>query len=174
MSRQRIVDVSVSKRFSPGQVDYEGSMARDFNAARAVSPDAQNVWRAALDPYLGGTTRVLDVGSGTGRFSVLLAQWFGVVVIGVEPAAGMRRIAPVDERRPQASYVGGRAEELPLKADTFDAALVSNVYHHIQDRLACADELCRVSAATDGFSSEAPSREDWERSRSSIIFPKPN
>ena len=56
----------------------------------------------------------------------------------------MRRIAAVDGRRPQASYVCGRAEELPLKADTFDAALVSNVYHHIQDRLACVDELCRV------------------------------
>jgi ubiquinone/menaquinone biosynthesis C-methylase UbiE len=80
----------VSDRFCPGRVDYEGTMARHFNAGRAVSPHAQQVWRSALEPYLGGVTRVLDVGSGTGRFTVLLAQWFGATVIGIEPANGMR------------------------------------------------------------------------------------
>jgi ubiquinone/menaquinone biosynthesis C-methylase UbiE len=137
----------VSNRFCPGRVDYEGTMARDFNAGRALSPYAQKVWRLALEPYLGRATRVLDVGSGTGRFTVLLAQWFGATVIGIEPANGMRKIAAVDGRHSHASYVGGRAEELPFKASSFDVALLSNVYHHISDRSAGAEELCRVLRA---------------------------
>jgi ubiquinone/menaquinone biosynthesis C-methylase UbiE len=137
----------VKNRFCPGEVDYEGTMARDFNAGRAVSPHAQVVWRSALEPYLGGATRVLDVGSGTGRFTVLLAQWFGATVTGIEPARGMREIAAVDGRNPKASYVGGRAEQLPFKASSFDVALLSNVYHHISDRPSCAKELSRVLRA---------------------------
>jgi ubiquinone/menaquinone biosynthesis C-methylase UbiE len=137
----------VSHRFCPGQVDYEGSMARDFNAGRGVSPHAQEAWRLAFEPYLGGARRVLDVGSGTGRFTVLVAQWFGVPVTGVEPASRMRRMAAMDGRHSKASYVGGRAERLPLRASTFDVALLSNVYHHISDRPSCAKELSRVLRA---------------------------
>jgi ubiquinone/menaquinone biosynthesis C-methylase UbiE len=134
----------VSNRFFPGQVDYDGTMARDFNAGRAVSLHAQEVWRSVLEPYLGAVSRVLDVGSGTGRFTILLAQWFGATVTGVEPARGMRQIAAVHGRHSNASYVGGRSEQLPFKASSFDVALLSNVYHHISDRRDCAEELSRV------------------------------
>lgn len=119
-------------------------MARGFNAGRAVSAHAQKVWRSALEPYLVGVNRIIDVGAGTGRFTVLMAQWFGAMVTGVEPASEMRRIAAVDGRHANALYVGGRAEELPFKANSFNAALLSNVYHHISDRLGCAEELSRV------------------------------
>jgi ubiquinone/menaquinone biosynthesis C-methylase UbiE len=134
----------VENRFRPGQVDYEGSMARDFNAGRAVSPHAQQVWRSALEPYLRAASRVLDVGSGTGRFAVLVARWFGATVTGIEPAAAMRKIAPVDGGHSSVWYIGGRAEQLPLKANTFHAALLSNVYHHVRERRSCAEELHRV------------------------------
>jgi ubiquinone/menaquinone biosynthesis C-methylase UbiE len=137
----------MSDSFYPGRVDYEGDMARDFNAGRAVSSHAQAVWRAALEPYLRVVTRVLDVGSGTGRFSVLVAQWFSATVTGIEPASAMRKIAAVDGRHSRASYAGGRAEQLPLKANSFDLALLSNVYHHISDRRSCAEELFRVLRA---------------------------
>ena len=137
----------MSHRFCPGQVDYEGSMARDFNTGRAVSPHAQAVWRSALEPYLGKVTSVLDVGSGTGRFTVLLTQWFGATVIGIEPAGGMRNVAAIDGRHLNISYVGARAEQIPLRANCFDAALLSNVYHHISDRRSCAEELSRVLRA---------------------------
>jgi len=134
----------MANRFRPGQIDYEGTMSRHFNAGRAVSPHAQAVWREALQSYFAGCINALDVGSGTGRFSVLLAEWFGVTVTGLEPASGMREIAAADGRHSKASYVGGRAEQLPFKASSFDVALFSNVYHHISDRTSCAEELCRV------------------------------
>lgn len=119
-------------------------MARDFNAGPAVSLHAQKVWRLALEPYLGGVNRVVDVGAGTGRFTVSLTQWFGAMVTGVEPASEMRRVAAVDGRHSNALYVGGRAEQLPFKANSVDAALLSNVYHHMSDRPSCAEGLSRV------------------------------
>ena len=74
-----------------------------------------------------GANRVLDVGAGTGRFAVLIAQWFGMAVTGLEPASGMRKVAAVEGQHPKVSYVGGRAEQLPFGANLFGAALLSNV-----------------------------------------------
>jgi ubiquinone/menaquinone biosynthesis C-methylase UbiE len=132
------------RAFFPGSVDYEGPMSRDFNAGRAVSSHSSAVWRAALEPHIGRANNVLDLGSGTGRFSVLVAEWFDTTVIGVEPAAGMREVAANSARHPKVFYVAGSAEQLPLREMSLTAALLSNVYHHVADRRSCASELHRV------------------------------
>ena len=134
----------MQSKFVPGAVDYEGTMSRDFNAGRGLSPDSLNVWRTALEPYLANAGRILDVGSGTGRFAVLMAEWFGAVVIGVEPARGMRDVAVKCGSHPRVSYLGGRAEQLPLREESVLAGMLSNVFHHVVDRDASAHELRRV------------------------------
>lgn len=134
----------MQRAFVPGAVDYDGAMSRDFNAGRALSPESMAVWRSAFEPYVTGAERVLDVGSGTGRFTVLLAEWFDVAVIGVEPARGMRKVAAESAKGLNVSYVGGRAEQLPLRRGSVAVALLSNVYHHIADPDATAQELQRV------------------------------
>jgi ubiquinone/menaquinone biosynthesis C-methylase UbiE len=130
--------------FVPGAVDYEGAMSRDFNAGRALSAASMGVWRVIFEPYLARPGRVVDIGSGTGRFAVLLAKWFDVAVIGIEPARAMRDIAAASGRRLNVSYVGGRAEQIPLRRESVAVALLSNVYHHVADRDAVAQELLRV------------------------------
>jgi ubiquinone/menaquinone biosynthesis C-methylase UbiE len=132
------------RAFVPGSVDYDGPMSRDFNSGRAVSSHSSAVWRAALEPHVGQANSVLDLGSGTGRFSVLIAEWFDAMVIGVEPARGMREVAATNARHPNVFYVAGRAEQLPLREMSLTAALLSNVYHHVADRQSCASELHRV------------------------------
>jgi SAM-dependent methyltransferase len=134
----------MERTFFPGSVDYEGQMSRDFNSGRAVSSHSSAVWRAALEPHIGQAGKVLDLGSGTGRFSVLIAQWFDTTVIGVEPAAGMREVAATSGRHAKVFYVAGSAEQLPLREMSLTTALLSNVYHHVPDRRVCAAELHRV------------------------------
>jgi SAM-dependent methyltransferase len=134
----------MQRAFFPGSVDYEGPMSRDFNSGRALSSHSLTVWRAALEPHIGRANNVLDLGAGTGRFSVLIAEWFDTMVIGVEPAAGMREVAAISGRHAKVFYVAGRAEQLPLREMSVTAALLSNVYHHIADRQSCASELHRV------------------------------
>jgi ubiquinone/menaquinone biosynthesis C-methylase UbiE len=134
----------MKRAFVPGAVDYEGAMSRDFNAGRALSAASMEVWRVIFEPYLARAGRVVDIGSGTGRFAVLLAKWFHVAVIGIEPARGMRDIAAASGQRLNVSCVGGRAEQIPLRRDSVAVALLSNVYHHFADRDAAAQELLRV------------------------------
>jgi SAM-dependent methyltransferase len=134
----------MQRSFFPGSVDYDGPMSRGFNSGRALSSHSLVVWRAALQPYICQASNVLDLGSGTGRFAVLIAEWFGTPVIGVEPARGMREVAGASGKHANVFYVGGRAEQLPLRENSVAAALLSNVYHHVTDRPSCAAELRRI------------------------------
>lgn len=132
--------------FTPGTIDYNGSMATNYPAGRALSPAAAATWIATIDPFVprrAGLT-ILDLGSGTGRFSMLLSAAFGARVIGVEPAAGMRTFAAQSGHPPDVTFVAGTAERLPLAAGSCDVAWLSQVLHHLRDHDACAKELYQV------------------------------
>ena len=132
--------------FTPGTIDYNGSMATNYPAGRALSAATVEAWLAAIDPFVprrDGLT-ILDLGSGTGRFSTLLSAAFGARVIGVEPAVGMRTLAAQSEHPPEVSFVAGTAERLPLGDSACDVAWMSQVLHHLRDHDACAGELRRV------------------------------
>jgi ubiquinone/menaquinone biosynthesis C-methylase UbiE len=87
---------------------------------------------------------VLDLGSGTGRFSPTLAGRFGGPVYGVEPAARMREVAIESSSHPNVTYLEGRAEQIPLADTSCDLAFLFFVIHHFTDRRAAAGELARV------------------------------
>src|SRR5918911_742976 len=76
------------------RIDYDGDIATVYDRGRAIPLDGLTAWRTALARYLPPASGlpVLDLGAGTGLFAVALAEWFGVEVIAVEPAA-MRRQA---------------------------------------------------------------------------------
>jgi SAM-dependent methyltransferase len=133
------------RTFRAGGVDYNGAMAEHYPASRGLSAETAAAWRGAVQQYIPppGLT-ILDLGSGTGRFSGLLATWGGARVVGVEPARGMRAAALRGERHPSVDYVGGAAERLPLSDGSCDVAWLSNVIHHVVDRRTCARELRRV------------------------------
>jgi SAM-dependent methyltransferase len=126
------------------RTDYERMAAR-YDRGRALSLERIGAWRDALHPYLaeaGG--RVLDVGSGTGLWSGILANWFNVDVVGVEPSEAMRRQAAAKHSGYGVWFVGGRAEGIPVRTEACDHAWLSTVLHHIEDLQACARELRRV------------------------------
>ncbi|MGO9450291.1 MAG: class I SAM-dependent methyltransferase [Candidatus Binataceae bacterium] len=132
-----------NRAFRPGSIDYDGAMSRNYGRGRALRPEVAELWHQVLDPYFSPlrSRRVLDLGSGTGRFSSLLAQWFGVRVVGIEPSRGMRAAA---DSFSGVSCAAGTAEAIPLSADCVDLVWISQVWHHIRDRGACARELRRV------------------------------
>lgn len=126
----------------------DGTTARAFAGARALTAEAAAAWRDALLRHVsrvpGGT--VLDLGSGTGRFAALLAEWLDARVVGVEPSAEMRDVAAREAIHPRVSYVGGEAEALPLRGESVGLAWLWGVFHHVPDRPRCARELRRVLA----------------------------
>jgi ubiquinone/menaquinone biosynthesis C-methylase UbiE len=127
------------------KTDYE-RMASIYDEGRSLPLQWLQEWRDVLSQYVPTSDHhpVLDLGSGTGLFSEVLATWFQVDVIGVEPSAAMRNRAAAKRHPAGISYVGGNAERVPLRTGTCGCAWLSTVVHHISDLPACAKELRRV------------------------------
>jgi ubiquinone/menaquinone biosynthesis C-methylase UbiE len=132
-------------RFSPGIIDYD-QMSGRYQSGRSLSTAAAQTWTAVAASFLRDRARprVLDLGSGTGRFSSVLAQALDATVVGVEPSMGMLAVAARQERPNNLSYLAGSAERLPIASGTCDLAWLSHVWHHIRDRSACVQQLHRV------------------------------
>jgi SAM-dependent methyltransferase len=106
--------------------------ARDFDA-----------WMVAARRYLPGPGgRVLDLGSGTGRFTVALAEATGATVVACEPSAAMPAVCRA--ARPGHPIVGGKAPATPFRAGAFDAIWASQVAHRVDDLAAFAGNVRRV------------------------------
>lgn len=88
--------------------------------------------------------RIVDVGSGTGIWSEAIAERFGLEVVGVEPAEGMRALATTARRHELVTYVAGTVDALPLASDSATGAWLSTVIHQFPDMQAAAAELRRV------------------------------
>jgi ubiquinone/menaquinone biosynthesis C-methylase UbiE len=124
------------------RVDYD-RQSEVYDRGRTLPPEALAVWVVTARRHLGKIYRLLDLGSGTGRFSATLAEGLGAQVVAVEPSAGMRGHA-ANKPHPDVRIVSGAAEHLPLRDATADAAWLSNVVHHFDDLSAAAAELRRV------------------------------
>ncbi len=129
------------------RADYEGWMAEAYDAGRGLTEASTVSWRDAIAPFLRvGGPPLLDLGAGTGRFSVLLASWAASSVVAVEPAEAMRKQARAKLSGGPVALVGGRAEALPMRDGSIQAALLSNVVHHLDSLGDAAHELARVLA----------------------------
>jgi ubiquinone/menaquinone biosynthesis C-methylase UbiE len=135
-----------TEEFFAGAIQFDARLSTDYRVGRALSADAADVWCAVLEPILTplGRPTVLDLGCGTGRFSIVIGRRFRTRVIGVEPSWAMLRTAAADDPPPNVSYAGGRAERLPLGDGSCDVGWLSHVIHHVADPQACARELRRV------------------------------
>ncbi|HEU4426621.1 MAG TPA: methyltransferase domain-containing protein [Pilimelia sp.] len=123
------------------RIAYDIAAAAAFEATRHLADDGLTAWRRAvsrhLDPRPG--TRLLDLGSGTGRWAQAFTQWYaGIEVVAVEPAEAMRA------RSLHLPVVAGDAEHIPLDDGSVDAAWISTVIHHVPDLVRAARELRRV------------------------------
>jgi len=129
------------------RVDYDGRLYQTYRAGRRLSADTERLWMDALARHAGharpGLT-VLDLGAGTGRFSMLLAETFQARVVAVEPSARMRDDAERGSAHPRVVYRDGTADAIPAGDGEFDFALLSMVIHHVPDLAGCARELGRV------------------------------
>ena len=126
-------------------------MAETFDAARFSGPigrllaDTQEqVIAGFLSPLEGAT--VLDVGTGTGRAAIALAQR-GAVVTGVDASAEMLAVARrrAQEAGASVTFVQGDAHALDVADRSFDSVVCLRVLMHTPDWRRSLRELCRVA-----------------------------
>lgn len=127
-------------------VDYDGRQHEVYARGRAPSRAVLELWTAILARYIPtrGNPVLLDLGSGVGTWSELMATAFRATVWGVEPSARMREVAGREHPHETVRYVEGSGERIPLGEESCDAALLSYVVHHLRDGDACVGELRRV------------------------------
>jgi ubiquinone/menaquinone biosynthesis C-methylase UbiE len=88
-----------------------------------------------------GTSRMLDVGCGTGFVISLLADTFDEIH-GIDPTRAM--MDKIDRSRGNIVLHEGVAEELPFKDASFDLVTAYSVLHHLADHRPALAEAARV------------------------------
>ncbi|MCE1229365.1 MAG: methyltransferase domain-containing protein [Firmicutes bacterium] len=106
------------------------------------------VWMAGVSPVqalvaesdVKAGERVLDLGGGTGRVALALAER-GARVTVLDPCWAMLKRAP---RHPSVERIQARAQALPLADESFDLVLCIDALHHIKEAEAALREAHRV------------------------------
>jgi ubiquinone/menaquinone biosynthesis C-methylase UbiE len=130
------------------RVDFSrNATVYDRRHGALLGPD--EVERLCAVASLERSARVLDIGAGTGRVAVPLAER-GCAVVAVEPARGM-----VDELRAKAgsdrlAVVIGEGGLLPFQSRTFDTGVIARVLYLASDWRHILREARRV-ITTDGL-----------------------
>lgn len=127
-------------------VDYDDRLHRVYAEGRKLSTEGLRRWIAEYERHAPRQRplSVLDLGSGTGRFTPALADAFGGPVYGVEPSARMRAVAEQDATHSKVTYLEGAAAKIPLPDESCDLALLFLSFHHFPDQPRALRELVRV------------------------------
>ncbi len=127
------------------KVDYEGRMARVYDAGRTLDEETLGTWMRAASHHLRPEPKlVLDLGAGTGRFSGSLAASLKCCVVAVEPAQSMRSQALHRVAGSPVHVVAGEALAIPLKSGSAHGVWASQVLHHVKPLVDAAREMARV------------------------------
>lgn len=98
----------------------------------------------------GGTA--LELGCGAGFASAHLARDYKLVVVGTDAEADRIETAKrKNEGIERLSFLLADATALPFRDGTFDLVLAQNVFHHIPDWRAAAEEVARVTEPGGAF-----------------------
>ena len=104
-----------------------------------------HVERAIVGAYARG--RILDAGTGTGRFAIPLARVAGNAVVALDYSPDMlalnRRLSRALEA-PEIAYVRGDIEHLPFPSANFDAVVSITVVRHFPQWQSILAEYVRV------------------------------
>jgi SAM-dependent methyltransferase len=116
--------------------DYS-RQAQRYDERRSASPSVLAPLRQALEGAPG--RRLADIGGGTGNYALALSrEGWRPVVVDRSPEMLARAAAKGLET------VEARAERLPFQDETFDAAIMISMLHHVDDRGAALAEARRI------------------------------
>ncbi len=130
-----------------------------YDEVRPDYPEASIT--AIVDRFgLDGSSRVLDLGAGTGIFSRQLRDRVGQI-IAVEPSSSMRETMLATT--PGVTVLDGRDDAIPLEDASVDAVVVAQAFHWFDAPRALA-EIHRVLVAGGGLAlvwNERDESIDW-------------
>jgi ubiquinone/menaquinone biosynthesis C-methylase UbiE len=119
-------------------IDYD-KLAAEYAQHRQVHPEVLNM---LVDGDVHPTSKVLEVGCGTGNYSVALETAVGCSCWGIDPFEQM--LSRAKERSQTIQFRLGKAKALDFPADFFSLVFSVDVIHHVGDHSAYFREAYRV------------------------------
>ena len=116
--------------------DYSRQAER-YDETRAASPSVLKPLRAALEGAPG--PRLADIGGGTGNYALALRREGWAPVVVDRSAEMLARAAAKGLETVEAD-----AQRLPFEDESFDAATLISMLHHVEDRGAALAEARRI------------------------------
>jgi ubiquinone/menaquinone biosynthesis C-methylase UbiE len=150
----------------------ESDVHRRYDLGRALTSDATDALMAFLRVHVARPVElIVDLGSGTGRFTTALSDAFAALVLGVEPAANMRATAEAKPHPPTVRFVQGDAESIPLDDGVADLVFISQVWHHLVDTPKALREIRRVLKSNGNMCVRQTTRENLDSYYYQRFFP---
>ncbi|MFX1265860.1 MAG: class I SAM-dependent methyltransferase [Promethearchaeota archaeon] len=125
---------------------FESNKAAErYDAARSLPEETLTLWMDKLRESVptGSITSILDLGAGTGRFTACLRDTFGCPVVAVDPSEAMLRQGKRRQLH-DIQCINTTAENMPLKDTSIDLIWMSQVFHHLKNRMIAIQEMQRV------------------------------
>lgn len=115
------------------------------------------------------STRVLDIGCGTGNYTSLFQKVTGASVYGIDPSAGMLEKAV--KKNSGVIFSAGNAGEIPHPDQYFDFVYMTDVIHHISNLDQMFLEIKRVLKKAGSLCIVTQSHHQIEMRPTSHFFP---
>jgi len=118
-------------------------IAKIYDDTRKLSPKIMSSAIEKLANAIGPDSTILDVGVGTGRFSIPLCE-AGFQVTGIDLSSGMLKKC---KEKGHSQIVKANACQMPFFENYFDNAFMTHVLHLAEDWKCLLREITRVTAA---------------------------
>ena len=138
------------KRASYGRYDLRkanyGKIANTYDSARPLLERNLELWLEIISKKIcsKGKVEFLDLGCGTGRFSIPVATRLGYFVIGADSSREMLSKAEEKGNGHKVDWIVADAVSLPYPDASFEAVFMSHLLHHVDRPLTVVKECCRV------------------------------
>ena len=129
------------------KADYS-KIAEYYDSGRASSGPIIELWTGFIAKYIntGRVTRLLDIGCGTGRFTLPIAKQFNCRVTGADTSLEMLAKAKDKDRERIIQWDIQDIHGMTYNDESFDVIFMSNVIHHCDMPLKALCECYRVLA----------------------------
>ncbi len=127
------------------KADYS-AIAPNYDAGRRMADELVGKWvglirdRGRLNPGDWG----LDLGCGTGRFTIPSAETIGARMVGADLSAGMLSEAMSKPGADGVRWVRCHAEAPAFRSESFQCVFMSLLIHHVDDRDRVVGECRRI------------------------------
>jgi ubiquinone/menaquinone biosynthesis C-methylase UbiE len=127
------------------KADYR-QIANTFDGSRPISEKRLKRWMELISKKISSNQKVelLDLGCGTGRFSIPIADILGYSVTGADNSEEMLLKARRKENAEHVKWDMQDATSLSYPDASFDAVFMSHLLHHVDAPLNIVSECYRV------------------------------